>query len=343
MTGKVDALTFGPAGHVRDENEAINSDCMMNASNATTNMHKSPNVEEVSKFIDLEILIHNIDDVTNLCVHELRVNGAGNDYVNSIANINAEFFSKMETLVGYGTTLPDMVSPSDPIVRSVDINTKPKSYAGAAGESAKDQPTVSNFRPLVADLVFDGVNIAIPHKVIEKNNWAKHGLTRIMMNNKETIRVEYEWKPPRCYLCKIFGHVHDHCPNKVASPPIVTNSNVVTPIVKKTNDGFQTVGKKKKRNNKSKSTNGGQFAGHSVKKTLIDEEEDMENVYDESANLFQNTKPVETPIIDGDVNPNRSIYNVGNKMHKASPLPEVCTAIEEKKKELPVKDRWQLH
>nr|GFB50907.1 hypothetical protein [Tanacetum cinerariifolium] len=25
------------------------------------------------------------------------------------------------------------------------------------------------------------------------------------------------------------------------------------------------------------------------------------------------------------------------------PMPEVCTAIEEKKKKLPVKDRWQLH
>nr|GFB16490.1 hypothetical protein [Tanacetum cinerariifolium] len=34
---------------------------------------------------------------------------------------------------------------------------------------------------------------------------------------------------------------------------------------------------------------------------------------------------------------------VGNKMHKAFPLPEVCTLIEEKKKKLPVKDRWQLH
>nr|GEX26297.1 hypothetical protein [Tanacetum cinerariifolium] len=49
---------------------------------------------------------------------------------------------------------------------------------------------------------------------------------------------------------------------------------------------------------------------------------------------------------------------IGNKMHKEfplpvkvvatarrleMPLPEVCTAIEEKKKKLPVKDRWQLH
>ncbi|GJQ93894.1 carbohydrate binding domain-containing protein precursor [Tanacetum coccineum] len=74
-------------------------------------------------------------------------------------------------------------------------------------------------------------------------------------------------------------------------------------------DGFQTVGKKKKRKGKSKSTNGGQFTGPSVKhnttgdsskkdnlsmsnsfSVLNEEEEDVENVYDESANLIQNTK-----------------------------------------------------
>ncbi|GJX08780.1 hypothetical protein Tco_0196712, partial [Tanacetum coccineum] len=107
----------------------------------------------------------------------------------------------------------------------------------------------------------------------------------------------------------------------------------------KTNDGFQTVGKKKKRKGKSKSTNGGQFTGPSVKhnarykpkattsapkkgttyvgytsqstpmlkttgnsskkdnlsmsnsfSAFNEEEEDGENVYDESANLIQNTK-----------------------------------------------------
>ncbi|GJQ93722.1 ribonuclease H-like domain-containing protein [Tanacetum coccineum] len=29
---------------------------------------------------------------------------------------------------------------------------------------------------------------------------------------KETIRVEYEWKPPRCSTCLIFGHSVDDCP-----------------------------------------------------------------------------------------------------------------------------------
>ncbi|GKA56702.1 hypothetical protein Tco_0755774 [Tanacetum coccineum] len=83
----------------------------------------------------------------------------------------------------------------------------------------------------------------------------------------------------------------------------------VTPNAEKTNDGFQTVGKKKKRKSKSKSTNGGQFTGpsttgNSSKKDNLsmsnsfsalneeeeEDEEDVENVYDESANLIQNTK-----------------------------------------------------
>nr|GEV90011.1 hypothetical protein [Tanacetum cinerariifolium] len=230
------------------------------------------------------------------------------------------------------------------IVWAVNINTMSTSYARAAGASAKDQPKVNfNFHPLVADPVFDGVNISIPNKVVEK---AKHRLKKIMMNSKgffffkfeswagleavleggpwlirkspiilkkwsmdtrllkeeltripiwvklhdvpiqvfeeddisliatssfslclidvnseadlvdivticipsltgdgftkETICVEYEWRPPRCDLCKIFGHVHDHCPNKMVCPPILTTSNVVTLTVEKTNDGFQT-------------------------------------------------------------------------------------------------------
>nr|GEU58852.1 zinc knuckle CX2CX4HX4C [Tanacetum cinerariifolium] len=85
---------------------------------------------------------------------------------------------------------------------------------------------------------------------------------------KKIIRVEYEWRPPRCDECKIFSHVHDHCPNKMVSPPIVSTSNVVAPTVEKSNDDFQTVGKKKKRKGKSTSTNGGQFIVPSVKQSV---------------------------------------------------------------------------
>ncbi|GJU24121.1 zinc knuckle CX2CX4HX4C containing protein [Tanacetum coccineum] len=130
---------------------------------------------------------------------------------------------------------------------------------------------------------------------------------------KETIRVEYEWRPPRCDICKIFGHVHDHCPKKVVSPSIVATLNVVTPIVEKINDGFQTAitsaPKKGAANegNAYKSATMSKTTGYSSKNDNIimsnsysalneeeDEEEDIENVYDEMANLFPNTKTGES-------------------------------------------------
>ncbi|GKB16208.1 hypothetical protein Tco_0850131, partial [Tanacetum coccineum] len=69
-----------------------------------------------------------------------------------------------------------------PIVQSMNINVKPNSYTGVAGASNVNQPKDhANFRPMVAEKVFDGVNILIPRKVVEKG---KHGLKRIMMNAK---------------------------------------------------------------------------------------------------------------------------------------------------------------
>ncbi|GKD75612.1 hypothetical protein Tco_1333894, partial [Tanacetum coccineum] len=65
----------------------------------------------------------------------------------------------------------------------------------------------------------------------------------------EMVNIEYEWKPPQCDLCKIFGHVQDHYPKKVSIPPIVD-----TPIVEKTNYGFQTMGKKEEEGYKPKAT-----------------------------------------------------------------------------------------
>ncbi|GJX45506.1 hypothetical protein Tco_0262182 [Tanacetum coccineum] len=49
----------------------------------------------------------------------------------------------------------------------------------------------------------------------------------------ETVTIEYEWKQPRCDLCKIFGHVQDHCPKKMSITPTVVTSNVVTHTLNK--------------------------------------------------------------------------------------------------------------
>nr|GFC16481.1 zinc knuckle CX2CX4HX4C [Tanacetum cinerariifolium] len=100
----------------------------------------------------------------------------------------------------------------------------------------------------------------------------------------EMVRTEYEWKPPQCDLCKIFGHVNDQCPKKV----------MVTPIVEKTNDGFQMVANKKK-NGKAKSTNGGKFVGQSVKQSVSEEE--VENMFDESVNLLNSSKQLQVRLL----------------------------------------------
>nr|GEY61399.1 zinc knuckle CX2CX4HX4C [Tanacetum cinerariifolium] len=145
----------------------------------------------------------------------------------------------------------------------------------------------------------------------------------------KTATVEYEWKPPRCDLYKIFGHIHDHCPNKESISPIVATfnivtstaatSNVVTPTVEKTNDGFQTMEKKEDEYEpkattsapKKGTTNVGNAKSMlkttitSIKKDNIatsnpyfaledESDEDVENVYDELDNLFQSIKTGES-------------------------------------------------
>nr|GEX99050.1 hypothetical protein [Tanacetum cinerariifolium] len=91
----------------------------------------------------------------------------------------------------------------------------------------------------------------------------------------------------------------------MVSPPIVTTFNVVTPTIEKTNDGFQiataSVSKKgaTKVGNASESssmvkTTGTPFKKDNITKSnsysaLNNEEDDIKNVYDESANIFTKT------------------------------------------------------
>ncbi|GKB29111.1 RNA-directed DNA polymerase, eukaryota, reverse transcriptase zinc-binding domain protein [Tanacetum coccineum] len=39
----------------------------------------------------------------------------------------------------------------------------------------------------------------------------------------EKMNVEYEWQPPRCSDCLVFGHAIDQCPKRVKEPVIVDN------------------------------------------------------------------------------------------------------------------------
>ncbi|GKC59881.1 zinc knuckle CX2CX4HX4C containing protein, partial [Tanacetum coccineum] len=300
--------------------------------------------------------------------------GLWDDFLSKTLNPKSGYSSysgKSDLLDSWVTNIDDTIHVDEsPIVQFVIVLDMPNSYACAAGGSksipsrSKSEPikAKANFHSLFSENVCEGANVTIPRKVVEMV-FSEDGLSIIasqidvlkqsltmgvplfegLRYSVETVTIEYEWKPPRCYLCKIFGHAHDHCPKKVSIPPTVVTSNVATSTIEKTNDGFQTVAKKKKKG-KSKSTNGGHFGGYSLKQTvryepkattsapkkgptnvgnasklssmskttitstkkgnistsnpysaLEDEsDEDVENVYDESANLFKSTKTGES-------------------------------------------------
>ena len=56
----------------------------------------------------------------------------------------------------------------------------------------------------------------------------------------ETIRVEYEWIPPRCAHCHVFGHDSEGCPKRIGS-----TSKPPTNKPKVDEDGYTEVRSKK--------------------------------------------------------------------------------------------------
>lgn len=67
---------------------------------------------------------------------------------------------------------------------------------------------------------------------------------------KDVVRVEYEWKPPRCTKCKTFGHSDNACP--------LTISAGNKKVTQKDDDGFEEVKKCKGKevSKKNKNENG---------------------------------------------------------------------------------------
>ncbi|XP_071694872.1 uncharacterized protein [Rutidosis leptorrhynchoides] len=62
----------------------------------------------------------------------------------------------------------------------------------------------------------------------------KVGTPNLEMNRKtiDEVRIEYEWKPPRCSCCKVFGHSDAQCPKTIP---------VAAETVVETADGFKQV------------------------------------------------------------------------------------------------------
>ncbi|GKD96969.1 kinase-like domain, phloem protein 2-like protein [Tanacetum coccineum] len=115
------------------------------------------------------------------------------------------------------------------------------------------------------------------------------------------VRVEYEWKPPRCSSCKVFGHIHEECTNntgasekKTVKKPSQTSRGV--PIGPKIGFKFQKeyrpVTKKPKASSSGNKKNGEEHTieldndGNPLVPTgIVESDSEVEVVFDETANL----------------------------------------------------------
>nr|GEV88647.1 zinc knuckle CX2CX4HX4C [Tanacetum cinerariifolium] len=144
-------------------------------------------------------LIYSIDDVASLFGVPLNSLKEIDEFTKDLKVCNYAYtLLIMQKSAPIGNdSLPGKASPNDPIVWFVHVNTKSTSYARAAGASAKDQPTAnSNFRPLVADHVFDGVDISIPRKVVEK----KWSIDTILLKELTRILIWVKWYDVPLYV-----------------------------------------------------------------------------------------------------------------------------------------------
>nr|GEV40698.1 hypothetical protein [Tanacetum cinerariifolium] len=260
--------------------------------------------------------------------------------VNAIETIRKKFEVALDSHV----IQHDQAFPSDPIVQSVDIITKSTSYAGleAVLESGpwmiRKTPIILKKWSMSTSLQKEELTCIsiwvklydVPLQVFEEDGRSRFAWCLIKVNSEADLIDVVTIGIPS---------LTGDDPKKVVSPPIVTTSHAAAPTVEKSNDGFQRVGKKKKRKGKFKSINGGQFASPSVKQTIRyepkatpsapkkgatnvrnssklpsmlkttdtslkkdnftmsnsfsalndeeDDDEEVENMYDESANLFK--------------------------------------------------------
>nr|GEX94262.1 dehydration-responsive element-binding protein 1D-like [Tanacetum cinerariifolium] len=136
----------------------------------------------------------------------------------------------------------------------------------------------------------------------------KHTLVVVVLNLEgdgyifNTIYVEYEWKPPRCSTCKLFGHSLEQCPKKIVSKVLKNLKAPMkpmrgVPVSSKSHIVYRLVRQNKDNKVKSVPTTGTSFGekmdkvGLSVRKNKEvnpDEEEsksDVDKGFNETTNL----------------------------------------------------------
>nr|GEV35057.1 zinc knuckle CX2CX4HX4C [Tanacetum cinerariifolium] len=122
-----------------------------------------------------------------------------------------------------------------PFIKSVSLVSEP--------DGGLAQKKMIKIMELHNEEVVEGAVVAIPLVAVEegRNTYARalievseaKALLDLLVvaiplpNGKghtlETIKIEYEWKPPRCESCKFFDHIDTYCPKRVELPKPMSN------------------------------------------------------------------------------------------------------------------------
>ncbi|GKB46102.1 ribonuclease H-like domain-containing protein [Tanacetum coccineum] len=142
-------------------------------------------------------------------------------------------------------------------------------------------------------------------------------------HTREVIKVEYEWKPPHCNDCKIFGHTNDKCPNRVIleNPSDVSIKNASTPSI--INDGFTKIKRKENNSNNKKgadadatttgpSTSNSFDVLNNIDEGAVSEESSSRDIQEDDPETGPNTSQINEDLkLDDEVD--EFIYHEGDK------------------------------
>nr|GEY32762.1 hypothetical protein [Tanacetum cinerariifolium] len=125
-----------------------------------------------------------------------------------------------DTLVVVASAVKEVVTPF-----VVDMTVERKSEATEGGGNGIDVVVpVDSIRAIserFANIAYGGSSYARAMIKLRADVELKDNIVvampKITMEGHYTcnIRVEYEWKPPRCASCKVFGHIHEERPKNI--------------------------------------------------------------------------------------------------------------------------------
>ncbi|KAI3827733.1 hypothetical protein L1987_01816 [Smallanthus sonchifolius] len=136
----------------------------------------------------------------------------------------------------------------------ISMNASKSLNPGIIGKDSnslgKDKLQNLNSEKVVAAVDVDLIsqNVVTPDNVVTPENVDLNLEAELNEHGDDfSIKVEYEWTPPRCPTCWVFGHILANCPKQVRDELKVNKGKEKQQV---DDDGFTMVGNKKKANKK---------------------------------------------------------------------------------------------